>query len=232
MNARSFATALGSAFLLLASHANASTITTTNVTTWKSSTFINGSYSTLNFYPVLADSYNTSAGITLAPANSTVGFTFTGPDQGAWYLAGDRSNKTLSSSTDAGAYINIAFGANQNAFLIGTNAATSPLIATLSDGEVFHVTTTVFGLSVSHPISWLQLSAASGSQAMINDFWFAASALPQDAPGGGTPAPTAPTPEPATIIMTCAGALLLLTSSGNWKFLRSALHQRFNDGLL
>ncbi len=217
INVRSLATALGSALLLLAGHANASTITTTNVNTWKSSTFITGGYSTLDFYPVLASSYNTSAGITLAPTNSTTGFTFTGPDQGAYYLAGDRMNKTLTGSSDAGAYINIAFGANENAFLIGTNAATTPLTATFSDAQVFTVNTTVFGVSVTHSISWLRLSAAPGSQAMINDFWFAASSLPQDAPGGGTPAPAAPTPEPATIIMTCAGGILLLTNSAKWK---------------
>ena len=104
---RNIAATLGSALLLLVGRAEATTITTTSTTTWKSAAYITGSNSVVDFYPVLASSYNTSTGITLAPTSSTIGFTFTGSDNGAYFLAGDRYNKTLSSSTDAGAYLNI-----------------------------------------------------------------------------------------------------------------------------
>jgi hypothetical protein len=214
----SIATVLAGACLFLSGRADASTITTTSVATWKTSAFITGSYSILNFYPVQQTSYNTAAGLTLTPSGSSTAFTFTGSDNGAFYLMGDSTQKTLSGSTDSGAFINIAFpSVGENAFLIGTTASASkPLTVTFSDGETFSVTSGVFGISVSHSISWLTLAAAPGSQAAVSDFWFAASALPQDAPGEGTPTP-APTPEPATILMTCAGSLLLLAGSRKWK---------------
>ncbi len=167
----------------------------------------------LNFYPVLQPSYNTAAGITLTPSGSTTAFNFTGLDNGSYYLAGDTVNKTLMSSVDAGAYINIAFPtAGENAILVGSTASTShPMTLTLSDGESFTITTGAFGLSASQTFSWATLSAAPGSQALISDFWYAASSLPQDpASGGSAPAPT---PEPATILLACAGGALLLFGS-------------------
>ena len=203
---------LAGACLMLSGQLYATTITTTSTTTWRSSSFITGgNYSILNFYPVLQSSYNTAAGISLMPSGSTTAFQFTGIDNGSYYLAGDSYQKTLASSIDAGAYIKIAFPAGgENAVLLGTTAtASQPVTLSLSDGESFSIATSIFGLSASHSFSWATLSAAPGSQAVISDFWFAASSLPQDAPGS-IPAPT---PEPATILLACAGGALLLFGS-------------------
>lgn len=210
------ATVLAGACIFFGGRANATTITTTSTTTWKSSSFITGAYSVLNFYPVLQPSYNTAAGINLTPSGSTTAVNFTGLDNGAYYLAGDSTQKTLMSSTDAGAYINLALpSTGENAFLLGTGATAShPLTLTFSDGESFSINTGVFGVSVSHQISWLTLAAAPGSQAMVSDFWFAASSLAQDAPSSSAPVPTA---EPATMLMTLAGAAFLLTGAKKWK---------------
>ncbi len=209
-------TVLAGACVLFSGRASATTITTTSTTTWKSSSYITGAYSVLDFYPVLQPSYNTAAGITLTPSGSTTGVNFTGLDNGAYYLAGDTTQKTLMSSTDAGAFIKLAMpSTGENAFLLGTGATAShPLTLTFSDGESFSINTGVFGVSVSHQISWLTLAGASGSQAMVSDFWFAASSLAQDSPGGSTPVPT---PEPATVLMTLAGAAFLLAGSKKWK---------------
>ena len=209
INLKTLATALGSALLLVAGSAQATTITTASTTTWSSTSFISGTYYTLNFYPVSASSYNTSPGISLKPDNASTSFAFTGYDNGSFYLAGDRYAKTLSSSTDSGAYINIGFGAPENAFLLGLNGSSSrPLTITFSDGEVFSVTSTIFGASLSHNITSLTISAAAGSQASVSDFWYAASSLPQDSQGG-TPAPSpTPTPEPTTILLTLVGGML------------------------
>ena len=78
LNLRSLSGALGSVLLFVAVHASATTITTTSFTTWEGS-FITGSPTELNFYPINSTSYNTAAGITLSPSGSTLSFVFTGP---------------------------------------------------------------------------------------------------------------------------------------------------------
>lgn len=220
LNLRMMATVLAGAFLLTEGSAQAATITTTSFATWTSAAFTTGSYSYLNFYPVTQASYNTAEGITLTPTGSSTAFKFTGMDGAGYYLAGNTSQKTLSSSSNSGAYLRIDFPTvGENAFLLGTAAtAAKPLTFSLSDGETFTVSTGVFGLSLSHSISWLQIAAPAGSAATVSDFYYAASSLPQDAPASGSPMD--PTPEPATLLMTCAGGLLLL--SGSRKFQRKA----------
>ncbi len=204
-------TLLAGVLLAFAGRASATTITTTSYATWNSSTYTTGVHSFLNFYPVTQSLYNTASGITLTPSGSSTAFQFTGVDNGSYYLAGDGTQKTLSGSSNAGSYLEIDFPTvGENSFLLGTGASTAkPLTFTLSDGQSFTVTTTVFGVSLSSPVSWMRLSAPAGSPAMVSDFYYAASALQQDSPTGTIPAAT---PEPATVIMTCAGGLLLLAS--------------------
>ena len=194
-----------SSFVLFAAFgANAATITTTSFSAWQAS-YITGSSTQLNFYPINSTSYNTAAGITLSPSGSSLPFAFTGVDNGRYSLTGDGYGKSLMGASDAGAYLNIALpGAGENAFFLGVGATTSnPTTLLLSDGEIFSITSTNFGVALSHSVSWVRISVASGSQPFINDFLFGTSALPQD-----TASPT--TPEPATIFLClCGGALVL-----------------------
>ena len=199
-------------FFFTALSVNAATITTTSFSTWTSSD-ITGSSTQLNFYPINSTSYNTAAGITLSPSGSSLPFTFTGVDNGAYKMTGDGYGKALMGATDSGAYLNIALpSGGENALFIGVGAsAGNPTTLLLSDGEGFSITSTNFGVALSHSVSWLRLSVAPGSQAYINDFLFGTSALPQDAVGGPT------TPEPASLFLClCGGALVLLGSKRRW----------------
>jgi hypothetical protein len=223
-NFRTIATVMAGAFLLGQVPAGAATITTTSFAAWSSSSFTTGAYSYLNFYPVAQTNYASSNGITLTPTGSTTAFKFTGMDAGSYYLAGNSSLKTLSSSTNAGSYVRVDFPiVGENAFLLGTTAtAARPLTFSLSDGQTFTVSNSVFGISLSHSISWLQISGSAGWAATVSDFYYAASALPQDAPASGS-SPD-PTPEPATLLMTLSGGVLLL--GGSRKFKARASHAR------
>jgi hypothetical protein len=197
------------AVALLAGAVGATTITTGSFVTWKSSSYLSAAPSELNFMPINSWSYNTSSGIVLLPSSaSTPTFTFTGVDNGTYWLGADIYSKTLSGSSDSGAYVNIAFGAPQNAFLLGFgNNSGLTYTMTLSDGEVFSTTGKLFGLSLSHGINSVSIAATGpGAQAVINDFWFGTSSLTQDQGGSG---PT-PTPEPATMLLIAAGGLLLV----------------------
>jgi hypothetical protein len=208
LNMRSLSGIAGSVLLLAAAHASATTITTTSFSSWKTS-FITTSPTQLNFYPINSTSYNTATGITLSPAGSSLPFVFTGPDNGSYSLAGDPYGKALLGAADAGAYINIALPAGGgNAFFLGVGAtAGAPATLMLSDGEIFSMTSTNFGVALSQSVSWMRLSAAPGSQAFINDFLFGTSALPPDTAGG--PA----TPEPASIFLClCGGGIVFLGS--------------------
>ena len=199
---------LSGILLFAAIGANAATITTTSFSTWKTSD-ITGSATQLNFYPINSTSYNTAAGITLSPTGSSLPFVFTGVDNGSYKLTGDGYGKALMGATDAGAYINIALpSGGENAIFVGVGAtSTNPATLLLSDGEVFSITSTNFGLALSQSISWVRLSVTPGSQTYINDFLFGTSALPQDATGSPT------IPEPASLCLClCGGGLILFGS--------------------
>ncbi len=201
---RSLSGILGSILLLAAAHASATTITTTDFNTWKTSD-ITGSPTELNFYPINNTSYNTAAGITLSPNGSILPFVFTGPNNGSYSLTGDGYGKALLGASNAGAGINISLPTGgENAFFLDVSAtASKPTTLTLSDGETFSVTSTFFGAALSQPVSWIKISTIPGSQAYINDFLFGTSTLPQDGAGGPS------TPEPATVLLClCGGALV------------------------
>jgi hypothetical protein len=79
----------------------------------------------------------------------------------------------------------------------------TPVTLTLSDGESFSsISTAFFGVSISHPITWLTLTTTTGSAVIVDDFYYGVSSLPQDSP----------TSEGATMAM-CGGGLLVLLGS-------------------
>jgi hypothetical protein len=197
--------------------AGATTITSTSFSGWKSS--LTGSPNEADFSAVSYTNYNTSSGITLSGiGDSASQFTFTGPDNGSYALSGVNYNNfvALQGSADANAGINVALpGSGENAFLlvVGSTGSTG-LTLTLSDGESFSLSSGLFGVSISHPVTSFSLTTSVGSQAVIDDFWYGASSLTQDSNGSNPPASDpgsgAAAPEGATILMVAGGSLILI----------------------
>jgi hypothetical protein len=198
---------LGAGLLLATGHAAATTITSTTFSAWKPGLI--GQPTELDFSPVqTGHSYSTSTGITLkAIGNSSIGFAFTGPDNGSYKLTGVSLNnfQSLEGGTDATASISIATPiAGDNTLFLGLATTNStPITLTLSDGETFSsITTAFFGMSISHPVTWLTLSTTSGSAVIVDDFYFGVSDQPQDSAAS----------EGATMSM-CGGGFLILFGS-------------------
>ncbi|MFL6351323.1 MAG: hypothetical protein ACJ74Z_05680 [Bryobacteraceae bacterium] len=137
---------------------------------------------------MIGKSYNTAAGITLkAIGNAAVGFNVTGPDNGGYKLTGfsygTHNFQSLLAGTDTTAAMNIATpAAGNNALFLGlATTNNTPITLTLSDGQSFSsIATAFFGLSLSHPITWLTLSTSNGSGVVVDDFYYGASNLAQD----------------------------------------------------
>jgi hypothetical protein len=198
-----------------ASSATATSVTTTSFSSWK--TTLTGSPSEADFSVVSFTNYNTANGLTLPTiGNSSQGFVFTGPDNGAYQMTGISYNSytSLAGGSNSGAGLKVAMpGSGVNAFLlsVGSTGGT-PLTLMLSDNETFALSNGLFGISISHPISSLLLTTTAGSQAVIDDFWFGSSSLTQDPtnPGGsGSGQGAAPVAEAATSLMMAGGCLLL-----------------------
>lgn len=195
------------AAILIAAEAGATTITTTSFSTWSSAAYTeSGSQFDLNWSGLSGTgSYDTSAGITLyGKTQTSVAYIFTGPDGSGWVLNGITYNSLngLAGANDGVGVINVAApSGGVNAVLLSIGSTPSaPLTLTLSDGEIFSgLSSGLFGLSISHDITWLRLSTTSGSTAVIDDFWYGASSLPQDSP----------TAEGATFILLGGGLLIL-----------------------
>lgn len=198
---------LAAGLLFATGQAEATTITSTTFSAWTAGLI--GTPTELNFSTIqVGKNYNTSSGITLTPG----GFTFTGPDNGSYkllgysYTGGTFHNVTsLEGGTDATASVNVTTpAAGDNALFLGLATTNStPITLTLSDGEIFSsITTAFFGVSISHPITWLTLSTTSSSAVIVDDFYFGASNLPQDSPVS----------EGTTMAM-CGGGLLILFGS-------------------
>jgi hypothetical protein len=188
---------------------SATTITTTDYTTWKGG--LTGSASEIGFdLLTLGTAYNTVAGTTQA------GFNFTGPDNGSYKLSvqqhnfGSFSQRSLVGSTDNGASINVTMpsGGENALFLFVNGSVNTPLTLLLSDGQSFSVKSGSFGLQLSHTISSFSLSTTAGSAVAIRDLDWGASALPQDSAGSSSPAAT---PEAATLSLLGLGLFLLST---------------------
>ncbi len=216
-NRQLITTALGLGFLVAATHAAATPITnfTTTYSTWASPSYITGSATDLNMN-IGSSGYSTAAGF------ATGGFDFTGLDSGSYYLRSILYHASLNGRSldlevleggpDTGSYINVATpAAGENAMLLylTTNGST-PITATLSDGEHFTFNTAsnvfgVIGFASSAPMTTITLSTTTGSQVLIADMLYGTSALPQDQGGGSTP-------ETATVALVGGGLLMLFGS--------------------
>ena len=167
----------------LAAAGQATTVTTTSYTVWK--TNLTGSPIELDFTKVKTTSYSTSSGITLPPLQGpALSFVVTGPDKTGYSLTGGFYGSTVSllGASDGTGYIRVDLPASgENAVLLGI--ATQPsatLTVTLSDLESFTVSNGLFGLALSHNITWLTISTVNGSKPVLDDFFFGNSNLAQD----------------------------------------------------
>lgn len=209
----------GAGLLLGTGPAAATTITSTSFNGWK--TGLTGTQTELDFSPILSGkNYSNSSGLTLkALGNPSIGFAFTGPDNGSYSLTGfsysSQNIQSLKAGSDSTAAMNVATpAAGDNAIFLGlATTNNTPVTLTLSDGESFSsITAAFFGLSISHPITWLTLTTTSGSAVIVDDFYYGASNLPQDSP----------TSEGATMAM-CGGGLLILLGSVRRKNTRTPI---------
>lgn len=199
-------TILGAGLLVGPSPALATTMTSTTFSAWTAG--LTGTPTELDFSPIVpGKSYSTATGITLkAIGNASIGFNVTGPDNGGYKLTGfsygTHNFQSLEAGTDSTAVMNVTTpAAGNNAIFLGlATTNNTPLTLTLSDGESFSsVTTAFFGLSISHPITWLTLTTSTGSAVIVDDFYYGVSNLAQESA----------TSEGATMAM-CGGGLLIL----------------------
>ena len=186
---------------------SATTITTTDYTTWKGG--LTGSASEIGFDLLpLGATYNTVAGVTQG------GFNFTGPDNGTYKLSvqqynfGSFSQRSLVGSTDSGASINatVPSGGENALFLFVNGTVNTPLTLLLSDGQSFSVKSGNFGIQLSHTISSFSLTTTAGSAVAIRNLDWGTSALPQDSAGTASPSAT---PEAGTLSLFGFGLFLL-----------------------
>ena len=190
----------------LAAAGQATTVTTTSYNLWK--TNLTGSPIELDFTKVKTANYSNSSGITLLPLQGpALSFLITGPDKTGYSLTGGFYGSTVSlfGSSDGTGYIRVDLPASgENAVLLGLAAQPSAaLTITLSDQQSFTASNGLFGLALSHEITWLTISTANGSQPVLDDFFFGNSNLTQDQ---NNPPQSA---EGATALMIGGGLLIL-----------------------
>lgn len=192
-------------FLALVGSAPATTVTTTSFSAWQSD--LTGSPTLVDFSGLQnGASYSTSAGFSANPGP----FVFTGPDGGSYNLHAYGTTPYLQGPSDGTGYINVAMpSGGENAIFVklATTGATQ-LTLTLSDGEILTPAAGMFGLSISHDITWLQVSTTNGSSPEFYWAYYGASNLTQDG-GGQTQQPAA---EVATIFLLGGGLLILFGS--------------------
>jgi len=203
-----------SVFLAYANRANATTVTTTSYSIWK--TGLTGNPIELDFTKVKTTNYKTSSGITLMPLQGPAqSFVVTGPDQAGYALAGGFYGSVVSlfGASDGTGYIRIDLPAGgENAILLGLAAQPAAnLSVRLSDQESFVVSNGLFGLVLSHDINWLTISTINGAQPVLDDFLFGNSNLAQD------PVNQSESNETAPALMIGAGLLILFGARRKFK---------------
>ncbi len=212
------------ALMLPIFHAGATTLTWSTYSAWNSN--VTGAIE-LNFNTINGTSgnYSTASGKTLNPVSGpALPFIFTGPYTGGYQLTGGEYGNSnivsLYGPTAGKGNITVTLpSGGENAILLGlgtTGSATSITVA-LSDGESFNVAATsnsleFLGLSISHDINWLTISASS--EPIVNDFFFASSKLAQDGPSGPPSGP--PAAEGATLYLIGGGLLSLVGGRGRF----------------
>jgi hypothetical protein len=201
-----WAVAVGAGFLMGIGTAAATTMTSTTFSAWTAG--LTGTPTELDFTPIIiGKSYSTAAGLTLkAIGNAGIGFNVTGPDNGSYkltgYSYGTHNFQSLIAGNDSTAVMSVTTpSAGNNGLFLGlATSNNTPITLTLSDGQSFSsITTAFFGLSISHPITWLTLTTSSGSAVVLDDFYYGVSNLAQESA----------TPEGATAAMCGAGFLIL-----------------------
>jgi hypothetical protein len=143
---------------------------------------------------------------------SSDGFTITGPDGSGTYLQGlqYKGYQSLEGGNDSSAEVEVATpssGETALLFLLGSNPSASSYTITLSDGETWTVSgsTTIFGVSVSHPITTALLSATTGSNLVLEGVAYGNTTLTLDSGGGGVSS----APEATTALLLGAGLLMV-----------------------
>jgi hypothetical protein len=201
-------------FLVCANRAKATTVTTTSYSVWK--TGLTGNPIELDFTKIKNTNYKTASGITLAPLQGpALSFVITGPDGAGYTLAGGFYGNIVSlfGASDGTGYIRIDLPAGgENAILLGL--ATQPaahLTVKLSDQESFAVSNGLFGLVLSHDISWLTISTTNGAQPVLEDFFFGNGNLAQD------PVNQSESGETAPALMIGGGLLILFGARRKFK---------------
>jgi hypothetical protein len=126
--------------------------------------------------------------------------------------------------SDANAQIKVATPATGETALIfqlGSNPQASLYTFTLSDGQVFNLnlpgTTTLFGFSVSHPITYATIAANAGASVILEGAAYAATNLPLDSGGSGGTGGTggtggsdpSPVPEATTTLLLGSGLVMI-----------------------
>lgn len=202
---RHLALSLTAGVLIIATQATATTIQTTSYTSWESY-LINGANTEIP-PPASHNSYNNSTGVTLT--NGGQSFVFTGPDGSSWVLSSTQYGGFYGLEGGSGGSIKVTTpAAGDNAIFITVAAINgSSLTLTLSDGEFFTVANGNLGLALSHPITWFTLSAPSGVEPFIDDFYFGSSNLAQD---------TSPSSEAATFGLMGGGLIVLFGARRKW----------------
>ncbi|MGA8595720.1 MAG: hypothetical protein WB676_13470 [Bryobacteraceae bacterium] len=154
--------------------------------------------------------------ITYGPSGytSSDGFNITGPDGSTTYLEGleYKAAKSLEGGTDSSAEVEVATpsgGETALLFVLGSNPSASSYTITLSDGETWTVSgsTTIFGVSVSHPITTAILSATTGSNLILEDVSYGNTTLTLDSGGSGGGQSTVP--EATTALLLGAGLVMV-----------------------
>lgn len=191
---------------VLAAAGQATTVTTTNYNIWK--TDLTATPIELDFTKVKTSTYNTSSGITLLPLQGpALSFVITGPDKTGYSLAGGFYGSVVSlfGASDGTGYIRVDLpSSGENAILLGlATQPTAAVTVTLSDQQSFAVSNGLFGLALSHNITWLTISTVNGSQPVLDDFFFGNSNLAQDQINQSQSA------EGATALMIGGGLLIL-----------------------
>jgi hypothetical protein len=199
------------ATLVLASVAplRATTITSFTVNDWLAST-ASGSAKDVDFTHIQPIIYGPSG------YTSTDGFTITGPDGASTFLEGlsYSGGPALQGGSDAAAQINVATpsgGQSSLFFMWASNPAATGYTVTLSDGQLFNLSssTNIFGISVSHPISFALLAASPGASLILRDISYGNSTLPSDGGGGITSPDPGAVPEPTTLLLLGSGLLAI-----------------------
>jgi hypothetical protein len=190
----------------------ATTITTTSYSTWNTPSYITGPTTVVDLTTLQAGlNYSNASGYT-----SSSGYIFTGPDGSSYVLSSQTEGSTtgLLGPSDGTGAIEVALpGAGNNAALLYAKCITcSSVNVTFSDGETFTISNGQFGFSISHDITWLELSTISGARPFLEYVYFATSSLPQDT--NFTPASEAATP------VLVGGGLMILLGTGRRKLLR------------